>query len=1448
MKAFAWKLLFCLLVFLPGRLHAEIQLVATDPTGTCTAPTYTAVNATTGQFSNCIASTWTKVKASIGANTASVVQVDPAGPCSYPPLGFVAVNALTGAITTCQMGQWTTGPASVTPTPTPSTGQFAFANDFDFAAQKPGGSLVPGSNAIALTPVPRGVNGTDTGHYLYVSGGAGTSEPCLIVGGSGTSGQTTGQIIVSCGGSHSGNWTIKSASTGLEEALVFVAAAGGGAVGLPAGVTRVYQVVTIPNNRAMQIFGTGTDWANSRIFRDSSYPAGDILYAQPASSLAALRLNNFGIINADGTFENTSGYAVHVKGGFYAGAVLDDIWVEAGFGGLWVDASGVKLQNFSYLQPNYYHFSSRAGMYISGHSLVVVNGSAFVSSLGVDGVGADGGLRLSYGLLAEGCDGCQFVNSTFSAKVGTSLVGLGATTVDDLYFDNCVWDGNTVSSFYTSGTNSPFVFTNIRVSNSHLNGVAASPIGNDLVGIAGDVDYVQFANNNLNLGAGSGIVVQGGNNYLGVPKTSLVITGNDISENNGANVGNQQGISLLTGASGLTITGNRIQNRSASGHQEYGISTADTLSNSIIQGNDLRGNEIGPLHLGGALTNTIIRDNVGIDDVIGTVASATSITLPINPIFSLTGSATITTIVGAYIGQTMDIVPTGAPVFVASATIGNTITGSPGVPITGVVQSDGKLYLNAGGGGGGGGAVSSVFGRIGAIVAAAADYAASQVTNAYDVTTANVISAGLQDFSNADILLPVNAADPGTCQAGQIEFNSVSTTAKICASTNTWVTIGNNLVTSVFGRVGIVTAQTGDYTAAQVTNAFNLATANTVATGLQDFSSADFRVPARAGAVSTVLNSLVRDTTTSLLHSWISSSDSIVLWSPIVTAPVVGNCANFGANFSVLDAGAPCGSGGGGAAFQVDGTPLISSATVNFQDSAATNGDTVTFTNPSAGNIRLGISGIRTVPGGGTGQSTLTNHGVLIGRAGAAIAATAAGSLDTVLQGAGAGADPTYVPLLSCGDATHALSYSTSSHAWGCQLIASGGTITGSGLAAQGMFWSAPTVATGSANWTYSASSGHSLTQGANNTDAYFIKRFTDTSPTGNFLHFQNAVLSSDMFKVDVSGNVTAAGFFSSGSISQTCGTGVVGCAVFSEGSTASTGAAAYDMLRADSTKHWLLINPNNAGEEPLAGINGAVVAGHLVKILNGNEITDGGAIPASAFFAGTNSSAQIINNQPFAVNPRTTTYTATVTDFQACKTITVSSGTFTLTLVATGTQPASGQCLWILNYGSGAITLARNGQNINGGTTSLTVPAATATAPTGAFVTSNGVDYFAFLFGASTGGGGAPYITWSTVTGTTQVASTNNGYIANNASQVVVTIPATCTVGDTFAVIGQGAGGWKIAQAASQVIHFGNRDSTTGTSGYLQSTLQYDNVHMICIATNTDFAVVSSVGNLTIN
>jgi hypothetical protein len=116
-----------------------------------------------------------------------------------------------------------------------------------------------------------------------------------------------------------------------------------------------------------------------------------------------------------------------------------------------------------------------------------------------------------------------------------------------------------------------------------------------------------------------------------------------------------------------------------------------------------------------------------------------------------------------------------------------------------------------------------------------------------------------------------------------------------------------------------------------------------------------------------------------------------------------------------------------------------------------------------------------------------------------------------------------------------------------------------------------------------------------------------------------------------------------------------------------------------------------------------------------------------------------------------------------------------------------------------------------------------------------------------NTSTGGASTV-WNDVTGASDNLFTNNGYITNSSSLVTLTLPAAATVGDTFYVNGKGTGGWLIAQNAGQSIYFGGISTTAGASGSLASTNKNDCVTIVCVATDTDFVVVSSIGNITIS
>ncbi|CAK0756047.1 conserved hypothetical protein [Gammaproteobacteria bacterium] len=104
----------------------------------------------------------------------------------------------------------------------------------------------------------------------------------------------------------------------------------------------------------------------------------------------------------------------------------------------------------------------------------------------------------------------------------------------------------------------------------------------------------------------------------------------------------------------------------------------------------------------------------------------------------------------------------------------------------------------------------------------------------------------------------------------------------------------------------------------------------------------------------------------------------------------------------------------------------------------------------------------------------------------------------------------------------------------------------------------------------------------------------------------------------------------------------------------------------------------------------------------------------------------------------------------------------------------------------------------------------------------------------AGTGSG----IGWTEITGVTQAGAADNGYVANNAALVTITLPATAAFGTVISVIGKGAGGWLLAQNALQNIQIGSVSSTVGVGGSVASSNRYDSLDLICTTANTIWTI----------
>jgi hypothetical protein len=84
--------------------------------------------------------------------------------------------------------------------------------------QSPANTLRAGPNTVNMTPCPRGVNGTDAWHYLYISG-TGIPEAVLITGGTCTSGAASGTVQFVAAFAHPAGYKLGSATGGVQEAV-----------------------------------------------------------------------------------------------------------------------------------------------------------------------------------------------------------------------------------------------------------------------------------------------------------------------------------------------------------------------------------------------------------------------------------------------------------------------------------------------------------------------------------------------------------------------------------------------------------------------------------------------------------------------------------------------------------------------------------------------------------------------------------------------------------------------------------------------------------------------------------------------------------------------------------------------------------------------------------------------------------------------------------------------------------------------------------------------------------------------------------------------------------------------------------------------------------------------------------------------------------------------------
>jgi hypothetical protein len=276
------------------------------------------------------------------------------------------------------------------------------------------------------------------------------------------------------------------------------------------------------------------------------------------------------------------------------------------------------------------------GIWAINYNTGVMIRDNFITGTGIDGIGISGN---GYQVIGNYLANCHAYTGTGGGQL-TVYDNSGATR-------NGVILGNTIGEGH--GTLS---------CGMELNGYDTTVSGNN-------ISYQKFL----------GIVATG---------TGYLISDNTISNSGQSGTTIGSAISINANTSNFHISGNRLIDNQARPTQSYGVVVDSTDSNFYsIVGNLFSGNVDGAINDAGTGLNKLIADNIGIDDVIPSISAGGTITLPLNPVVQVTGTANVTRLSGpAWTGRTVTLITDSALHFYVGGNLANDLSVKANTPVT----------------------------------------------------------------------------------------------------------------------------------------------------------------------------------------------------------------------------------------------------------------------------------------------------------------------------------------------------------------------------------------------------------------------------------------------------------------------------------------------------------------------------------------------------------------------------------------------------------------------------------------------------------------------------------------------------------------------------------------------------------------------------------------------
>ena len=524
------------------------------------------------------------------------------------------------------------------------------SNNYRFEISATGGppALTAGVNVVTISPVPLGVNGSNTKHYLYISKGTGAAEAVLITGGTAVSGAASGTLTFTCVNAHSGAWTIQTATAGVQEAL-WIALPNKSRVVMPGGLYTWYAKLSMPGS---------VSWRGAGMGQASITMAAGFTGRAIEVNNAAVSNVDIGDFNLNYTTNGSSGECLYLNN--ISDSFISNLLLNNSYDSITVNSAyRVELRNMTLAPRNNAFNLSNCVVRISSISAnmngVTAGTGVFctgtVENLILDGFASDGG------------------------AVGFSYSGTSGD-LTETQISNCQFDSSHEGCIEIEPMGSAIV-SDLRISNSRMVTTTSASFGILLKALApGALSCVDISNTRVLSGSAQAIV-----NLQGTQ--AVKITGSTLQTNSIGGTGVEFAVlpctdTVITGC----IIGIGSQATPANG-VDYGIFTDNAAHARVtLSGNNINGNVAAILWASTAASGVQASNNIGVDTVIPTVASAATISAPVNPlatVFKLSGVTAVTAINGFWPGRTVRILyPAGAGVTV----LGRALAAGGGLTLT----------------------------------------------------------------------------------------------------------------------------------------------------------------------------------------------------------------------------------------------------------------------------------------------------------------------------------------------------------------------------------------------------------------------------------------------------------------------------------------------------------------------------------------------------------------------------------------------------------------------------------------------------------------------------------------------------------------------------------------------------------------------------------------------